>query len=128
MHLVRLVEGMSEPEFRALTVAWLEAHREYACAISTNDGKESISFEDRPKTLKVQKVLTHRQTEVMDCLLHAWPNKVIARRLNISENTLKKHLAAIYSALGVSSRSEAIIAFQLLTKDAQRVFESSLRG
>lgn len=54
--------------------------------------------------------LTERQQQVLYCLLQGWPNKLIARHLAISENTLKKHLAAVYKTLHVTSRSQAIIA------------------
>lgn len=54
--------------------------------------------------------LTERQQQVLHCLLHGWPNKLIARHLAISENTLKTHLAAVYRVLNVTSRSQAIVA------------------
>lgn len=52
--------------------------------------------------------LTERQLQVLEYLLHGWPNKLISRQLGISENTLKKHIAAIFAALKVASRAEAI--------------------
>jgi DNA-binding NarL/FixJ family response regulator len=54
--------------------------------------------------------LTTRQTEVLHCLLKGMPNKIIARNLNFSEGTVKIHLAAIFRALGVNNRTEAVIA------------------
>lgn len=53
--------------------------------------------------------LTERQFQVMQLLLRGWPNKLICRDLNISDNTLKGHLAAIYRTLDVSSRTQAVI-------------------
>jgi DNA-binding NarL/FixJ family response regulator len=38
------------------------------------------------------------------------PNSEIARVLNISENTVKQHAHAAHRALGVSSRTEAMVA------------------
>ena len=35
------------------------------------------------------------------------PNKLIARQLNIAESTVKAHLTAVYTALGVRNRTEA---------------------
>ncbi|KQZ02654.1 hypothetical protein ASD21_22110 [Caulobacter sp. Root1455] len=52
--------------------------------------------------------LTPRQREVLGELLLAKTSKEIARALNVVEGTVKIHLAAIYRALGVRSRSEAI--------------------
>jgi DNA-binding NarL/FixJ family response regulator len=37
-------------------------------------------------------------------------NKVIARRLDISENTAKIHASAVYRALNVSTRTQAVLA------------------
>jgi DNA-binding NarL/FixJ family response regulator len=53
--------------------------------------------------------LTERQLQVLQCLLRGWPNKLICRDLNISDNTLKGHLAAIYRTLDVKSRTQAVI-------------------
>lgn len=52
--------------------------------------------------------LTTRQREVLDQLLLGQSSKEIARILDIAEGTVKIHLAAIYRALGVKSRAEAI--------------------
>jgi DNA-binding NarL/FixJ family response regulator len=52
--------------------------------------------------------LTGRQREVLVELLKGRASKEIARALNIAEGTVKIHLAAIYRALGVRTRAEAI--------------------
>jgi len=52
--------------------------------------------------------LTGRQREVLDELLKGQASKEIARTLDIAEGTVKIHLAAIYRALGVRTRAEAI--------------------
>lgn len=52
--------------------------------------------------------LTARQKEVLDELLKGRASKEIARALDIAEGTVKIHLAAIYRALGVRTRAEAI--------------------
>jgi len=49
-----------------------------------------------------------RQLDVLKCLLQGKANKVIARELHIAEGTVKAHLWAIYQALGVSSRAQAM--------------------
>lgn len=56
--------------------------------------------------------LTERQLQVLALLAEGKPNKVIARALDISEGTVKIHLAAIFQALGVRNRTEAVIAAQ----------------
>jgi DNA-binding NarL/FixJ family response regulator len=52
--------------------------------------------------------LTIRQKEVLTELLKGQASKEIARSLDIAEGTVKIHLAAIYRALGVRTRAEAI--------------------
>jgi DNA-binding NarL/FixJ family response regulator len=52
--------------------------------------------------------LSERQTEVLQRLLQGKSNKVIARDLAISEGTVKAHLWAVYQALGVNTRSQAM--------------------
>lgn len=52
--------------------------------------------------------LTLRQKEVLNELLKGQASKEIARTLDIAEGTVKIHLAAIYRALGVRTRAEAI--------------------
>jgi len=52
--------------------------------------------------------LTLRQREVLNELLKGMASKEIGRALDIAEGTVKIHLAAIYRALGVRTRAEAI--------------------
>lgn len=55
-----------------------------------------------------QDKLTLRQRDVLQELLKGQASKEIARTLDIAEGTVKIHLAAIYRALGVRTRAEAI--------------------
>lgn len=52
--------------------------------------------------------LTPRQFEVLDLLGRGLPNKVIARKLILSENTVRSHVQAILGHLDAASRSEAV--------------------
>jgi DNA-binding NarL/FixJ family response regulator len=54
-------------------------------------------------------VLTTRQLQVLRELRTGASNCIIARTLGISENTVKHHLYAIFQAMGVSSRTEALV-------------------
>lgn len=51
--------------------------------------------------------LSERQRQVLTLLADGLPNKMIARKLNISENTVRAHVAGILKALGVRNRTEA---------------------
>ncbi|PPE71704.1 response regulator transcription factor [Caldimonas thermodepolymerans] len=60
--------------------------------------------------------LTPRQTDVLALLLQGKPNKLIARELNLSVETVKDHVAAVLRALGVSSRTQAVLAVSQMTQ------------
>jgi DNA-binding NarL/FixJ family response regulator len=62
----------------------------------------------------LRKLLTERQIDVMRLLSQGKPNKLIARDLGISEGTVKIHLAAIFRALNVRNRVEAVVASRRL--------------
>jgi two-component system, NarL family, response regulator DegU len=53
--------------------------------------------------------LTHREHEVLVLVTEGLPNRNIARRLNISESTVKNHLRAIFGKLNVSDRTQAAL-------------------
>jgi DNA-binding NarL/FixJ family response regulator len=53
--------------------------------------------------------LTERQAEVLGCILQGLPNKLICRRLELAEGTVKIHVAAILRALNVHNRTQAVI-------------------
>jgi DNA-binding NarL/FixJ family response regulator len=52
--------------------------------------------------------ISPRELEVLDQLVEGTANKVIARRLGISPNTVKTHLARLFEKLGAANRTEAI--------------------
>lgn len=53
--------------------------------------------------------LTPRQTDVLRLLLDGQSNKQAARFLNLSEATVKTHVAAIFKELNVSNRTQAVL-------------------
>lgn len=54
--------------------------------------------------------LTGRQLEVLALLMQGKNNKLICRALGLAEPTVKNHVSAILRALGVDSRTEAVLA------------------
>jgi NarL family two-component system response regulator LiaR len=54
-------------------------------------------------------VLTGRESEVLHLLARGLSNKEIARDLQVSEDTVKTHVAHILSKLGVQSRTQAVL-------------------
>lgn len=49
-----------------------------------------------------------RECEVLEMLAAGHANKVIARHLDISPNTVKTHIARVYEKLEVASRTQAV--------------------
>jgi DNA-binding NarL/FixJ family response regulator len=62
--------------------------------------------------------LTPRQADVLELLLKGLPNKLIARELNVSVDTIKDHVAAVLRALGVNSRTQAVLVVSQMTHQA----------
>ena len=54
--------------------------------------------------------LTERQRDVLRLILKGYNNERIAAELAIAPNTVKQHAHAIFAALGVSTRAEAMVA------------------
>ena len=53
--------------------------------------------------------LSPREVEVLALVAEGLPNKLIARRLDISEKTVKAHLTQVFQQIGVSDRTQAAI-------------------
>lgn len=53
--------------------------------------------------------LSPREREVLDLVADGLANKQIARRLAISERTVKAHLTAVFQVLGVTDRTQAAL-------------------
>jgi len=65
--------------------------------------------EQRQQAQATEVTLTPREIEVLQCLGDGLANKAIARRLGIAEKTVKAHLTRVFSAIGVSDRTQAVL-------------------
>jgi len=66
---------------------------------------------DRPRPPLITEpgeALTPREGEVLQALAAGLTNRAIARRLGVSENTVKFHVSAILTKLDAASRAEAV--------------------
>ena len=64
----------------------------------------------QPGSQSTNVCLTARQKEVLHLAAKGLANKNIARRLKVTEDTVKAHLRAAYAKLGVGSRTQALLA------------------
>jgi DNA-binding NarL/FixJ family response regulator len=53
--------------------------------------------------------LSARELEVLALVAEGLPNKLIARRLEISEKTVKAHLTKVFAQIGVTDRTQAAL-------------------
>lgn len=72
-------------------------------AFSSNGGQDAGTD---PESLG----LTGRQAEVLALIARGKSNRDIAYQLQLSEGTVKVHVTAIFKALGVTSRTQALVA------------------
>jgi DNA-binding NarL/FixJ family response regulator len=56
--------------------------------------------------------LTLRQMEVIAMLGRGCSNKEIARTLDVAERTVKAHVSAVFEALNVRNRTQAVLVAQ----------------
>lgn len=79
----------------------LSAARELPC-----DAFLVAADDRRPEILP--EPLTPRETQVLELLAEGLPNKAIAERLDISDQTVKFHVASICGKLGAANRTAAV--------------------
>lgn len=64
----------------------------------------------KPVASQSDKQLTPRQREVLEFLHQGLSNKVIARKLALSDNTVRRHMQEILKYFQVATRAEAVFA------------------
>jgi len=69
--------------------------------------KESRLSDDRDDR-DIVEPLTPREIEVLELLAEGLPNKAIADRLKISDQTVKFHVSSISTKLGAANRTDAV--------------------
>jgi DNA-binding NarL/FixJ family response regulator len=73
------------------------------------DPKVARALLESRRTKTNTPTLTDREREVLDLVREGLANKQIARKLGISERTVKAHLTRVFSSLGVSDRTQAAL-------------------
>ena len=58
--------------------------------------------------------LSRRQREIINMVADGLANKEIAARLGIAEGTVKAHMHAVFKALGVTNRTQAVVLYNRL--------------
>lgn len=76
---------------------------------STKKSDEQTTNLLMPSREHIEHSLTPRQRDILKSLASGKSNKLIARELNLSQNTVKVHVSAILKILNLSNRSQACI-------------------
>ncbi len=63
-----------------------------------------------PDTGASNSPITHRQREVLELMAEGYSNKLIAYKLQLTEGTVKQHVAAVLKTLGATNRTQAVAA------------------
>jgi DNA-binding NarL/FixJ family response regulator len=99
-------------EFATMAEARASAIEADAFLISTPAGRaftaRPSSVDESPGGDAYEEPLTAREVEVLELLAEGLPNKSIAARLRISDQTVKFHVASICGKLGAANRTQAV--------------------
>jgi DNA-binding NarL/FixJ family response regulator len=74
-----------------------------ALLIAADNGTGAVDADDA-----FDEPLTPREIQVLELLAEGLPNKMIALRLGISDQTVKFHVASISGKLGAANRTDAV--------------------
>lgn len=86
-----------------------------AAILSAANGMAPLWQEHQPETTEAridsclpgERSLSQREQEILCLLTQGAPNKVIARKLNVAEATVKVHIKAILRKIGAQNRTQA---------------------
>jgi DNA-binding NarL/FixJ family response regulator len=105
-------------EFATVSAARMSGIAADAILIAADGDPETVGRqpgperEGGPNRAALQSVvvepLTPREQQVLELLAEGLPNKAIAVRLGISDQTVKFHVASISAKLGATNRTEAV--------------------
>jgi DNA-binding NarL/FixJ family response regulator len=87
----------------------LRGIRAAAAGESPLDPKAARVMLDTQRTARGDDAMSAREREVLTLVAQGLANKQIARRLGISDRTVKAHLTRVFRAIGVSDRTQAAL-------------------
>ena len=92
-------------EFERLADAQVAASRADAMVVAVDATRNDSPAAEGDR---IDEPLTPREIDVLELLTEGLPNKAIAERLGISDQTVKFHIASILGKLGATNRTEAV--------------------
>ncbi len=85
--------------------------RERLMVLAPHLGNMLRHHRPEPARAKSHPALTAREAEAVDLVSAGCSNREIARRLGVTESTVKKHVSAALTKLGVNSRTQLTLAW-----------------
>jgi DNA-binding NarL/FixJ family response regulator len=76
--------------------------------VLAEDGARAVPAGDDHDEGEFEEPLTAREVQVLELLAEGLPNKAIAARLRISDQTVKFHVSSISGKLGAANRTDAV--------------------
>ncbi len=98
-----LLKGSSATE----VLAGMQAVASGGVVFGATIAAKVLSGLQRPSTPASVPGLSAREVEILTHIAHGMTNDGIARRLFLSEKTVRNHISSIYTKLGVTNRAEA---------------------
>jgi DNA-binding NarL/FixJ family response regulator len=102
-------------EFASLSEARASNVENDAIVVSSHRPFDESRFDDGSDPVEgveggagVVEPLTNREIQVLELLAEGLPNKAIAERLKISDQTVKFHVSSISAKLGAANRTDAV--------------------
>lgn len=90
---------------------WLERWVLVGALLRVVQGRDSRTGTARPVPALHRSSLTDRENEIVAFVARGMTNKEVAKRLNLSHETIKKHLKKVFVKLGVHHRTEVILHY-----------------
>jgi DNA-binding NarL/FixJ family response regulator len=88
--------------------ATVVAERDRRSGAARSGGSWSSLHGDTSEDDAFDEPLTAREVQVLELLAEGLPNKIIAQRLGISDQTVKFHVSSISGKLGAANRTDAV--------------------
>jgi two-component system nitrate/nitrite response regulator NarL len=88
----------------AISDTQYEAETKEPLAITALPAHLPVGLETHDSPIRM---LSNRESEILQCLMQGAPNKVIARKLDVAEATVKVHIKAILRKIRVANRTQA---------------------
>ena len=105
----RLSDALIPPEGAGRLVIAGECSTMAAARASTLEADAIVSARGKTEARdRIEEPLTPREIEVLELLAEGLPNKGIAARLHISDQTVKFHVASICGKLAAANRTDAV--------------------